>query len=300
MLNIFSTKKWAIIKIVYGCNHRCYFCHERENIYSYNFKNIHLSDLDTIYEWIRENEFDYIIISWGEPTLHPDLVKIILYFQERDIHIVMVNNGSRLHTHDFSKVDPNKMTFYISYHGLEEEYNDITESTDFQQVSENISLISKQFPEVILRYVVNKKNTQTFHEYTRYVFENFPDVYLEYVLVEDLRYSHVQETYIPLTEFYKLVFQYIKHDKVLLDGWAACFSPYLFQHARNKFDPLVNTMLGLVKKTKQGELVYNIKQILSDENIKSHWKKCKSCVQYDYCHGFDTDYINKHSWNDSV
>jgi tRNA A37 methylthiotransferase MiaB len=63
MLNIFSTKKGAIIKIVYGCNHRCYFCHERENIYSFNFKNILIEDLDVIYDWIKKNGFDYVIIS---------------------------------------------------------------------------------------------------------------------------------------------------------------------------------------------------------------------------------------------
>ncbi len=293
MLQVFSLKKWAIIKIVYGCNHKCYFCHERENIFSLNFKNILLSDLDDIYKWLFQEGFDYIIISWWEPTLHPDFIRIICYFQKKDIYVVIVNNGSHLHKHDFSNVDINKVTFYISYHGLRDEYNKITSSEDFDQVTANIEMISQRFPEVILRYVVNKKNTTTFHEYSDFVLHKFPNVYLEYVLIEDLRYSHVQETFIPLSQFYKLVFNYISNKRVLLDGGAACFSWYLFQNAESKFDPLVNTMMGLVKKTKNWEIMYSIKQWTSKENIKSYWKKCKWCVKYKYCHGFDTSYIWK-------
>jgi sulfatase maturation enzyme AslB (radical SAM superfamily) len=204
---------------------------------------------------------------------------------------VIVNNGSLLHKHDFSLVDTSKITFYISYHGLQKEYNNITSSEDFHQVTENIRMISKTFPEVILRYVVNNKNINLFHEYSDFVLQEFPRVYLEYVLVEDLRYSHVQETFIPLPQFYQLTSNYISNDRVLLDGGAACFSSFLFKNAENKFDPLVNTMIGLVKKTKEGKIEYCIKQNSSSENIKSHWKKCRGCIKYNYCHGFDTSYL---------
>lgn len=293
MLNIFSTQKGAIIKIAYGCNHKCYFCHERENIFSYDFRNILLNDLKDIYTWIIENGFDYVIISWWEPTLHPDLIDIIKFFQEKDIYVVIVNNGSHLHKHDFSRIDPKKITFYISYHGLEKEYNDITASSDFQRVTENIHSIRKMFPEVILRYVINNKNIDTFDNYTQYVLNKFPWVYLEYVLVEDLRYKHVKETFIEIADFYKQIFRYIDNKYILLDGGAACFHTYLFQKAEEKFDPLVNTMLWLVKKTKEGKILYSIKKEISPENIKLHWSKCKTCVKYDYCHGFDVSYVKK-------
>lgn len=278
---------------MYGCNHACTFCHERENIYSYNFRNISLDDLENIYIWLQKNGFDYVIISWGEPSLHPDFVDIILFFQSKWIYVVVVSNGSHIDTHDLQRIDREKITFYISYHGQKEQYNTITQSSDFDRVSENIQLLSSMFPEVILRYVVNKKNIERFQSYSEYVFQRFPEVFLEYVLVEDLRYAHVQDTFIPLEQFYNAVLKYIHQDNVLLDGGAACFHSYLFEHAQSKFDPLVNTMIGLVKKDKENNILYSIKQEQSQENIKMHWSKCKNCVKFRYCHGFDIDYVKK-------
>ena len=78
---------------------------------------------------------------------------------------------------------------------------------------------------------------------------------------------------------------------MLVDGGAACFSPYLFSQAERKFDPLVNTMVGLVKKTKEGEIQYSIKSGVSPQNIKTSWSKCKDCVKSEYCHGFDSAYL---------
>ena len=157
-LNIFSLKKGAIIKIIYWCNHKCSFCHEKDNIASLDYRALKIEDLDEISAWVTENGFDYVILSGGEPTLHPKLVDFICYFQERNIYVVVVNNGTHLHKHDFSKIDKNKITFYVSYHGQREYYNKITSSLDFETVTQNIRELANNFPEVILRCVVNKKN----------------------------------------------------------------------------------------------------------------------------------------------
>ena len=49
-----------------------------------------------------------------------------------------MTNGTRLHTIDFSQIDVEKFTAYISFHGLKDEYNTITQSDDFQLVVNNI------------------------------------------------------------------------------------------------------------------------------------------------------------------
>lgn len=291
MLNIFSLKKWAIIKILYWCNHKCFFCHERDNIFSMNFRNILLEDLDNILRWINKNNFDYIIISWWEPSLHNDFTKIIDFFQKNNIYIVIVSNWTNILAHNYSKINKNKITFYISFHWLEENYNEITKSNDFERVVNNISKLEKIFPEVILRYVINNKNEKYFEKFNKFIFERFNDIFLEYVLLEDLKYSHVEKTIITLKDFYKLVFKFIKKDNILIDWWIACINNYLFKNSENKFDPLVNTMVWLVKKDKQWNILYNIKEDVSKNNVKKNWKKCNKCIKYKYCHWCDINYL---------
>ena len=296
-IQVFSLKKGAIIRIVYWCNHECHFCHERENIFSLDYRSISLWDLDAIYAWIEENNFDYVVISWGEPTLHPQFVDIILYFQSKNIYVVVVNNASYLHKHDLSQINKDKITWYVSYHGLEREYNAITQSTDFKKVTENILQLSSMFPEVILRHVVNSINEKTIEEFTKFCLNLSPSIYIEFVLLEDLRYQHVKHTFIPLKDFYIKVLPLLKHQRIFLDWGAACFSPWLFKNAEYKFDPLVNTMRGLVKKEKNEWIIFTLKNSDSPDNIKTQWKKCQSCVKYRYCHGFDTFYLyNKNAW----
>ena len=291
MLNVFSLKKGAILKIVYWCNHKCFFCHEKDNIYSFNFRNILLEDLPKIYEWIQRNHFDYIVISWWEPTLHPQFIDIIDFFQKKWIYIVLVTNGSRLHTIDFSLIDNKKLSIYVSFHWLKEEYNSITQSVDFDLVTNNIKEIHKLCPEIIIRYVVNKYNIDVLEEFIEFAFSQLGNIMLELVLVEDLLSSDVEHTAVPLKEFYKKILPYSRDERILFDWWIACIDTYLFANAQYKFDPLVNTMVWLVKKTKESEIMYDIKEHVSSKNIRSHWSKCKSCKKFDYCHGFDTKYL---------
>lgn len=292
-LNIFSLKKGAIIKIIYWCNHKCSFCHERDNIASLDFRSLKLEDLDEIYTWLQENAFDYVILSGWEPTLHPKLVDCICYFQEKNIYVVIVNNGTHLHTHDFSRVDPSKVTFYVSYHGQKEDYNEITGSSDYEKVTQNIKELSLHFPEVILRYVVNTKNLASTSHFVDEALELSPKVYLEFILPEDLKYEHVREVSISIKDYHLLLLKFINNDRIFFDGWAGCLHPKIFEKLESKFDPLVNTMVWLVKKDKSG-IIYNIKTRVSPSNIKSSWKKCSACPKNEYCHWFDISYLGKY------
>ncbi|GAB0175092.1 MAG: hypothetical protein HHAS10_09710 [Candidatus Altimarinota bacterium] len=295
-LHIFSLKKGAIIKIIYGCNHKCSFCHEKDNIASLDFRSLKIENLQDIYTWIHSNGFDYIILSGGEPTLHPHLVDFIVFFQEKGIYVVVVNNGTHLHKHDFSKVNKDKITFYISYHGQKEYYNDITGSHDFDIVTKNIKMLAERFPEVILRCVLNYKNLESIEDFTLEALSLSPSVYLEFILPEDLKYEHVNKVSIPLKEYHVLVLKYLKNKRILFDGGAGCFHPKIFEILETRFDPLVNTMIGRVKKDKTG-LLFNIKTQDSEHNIKSFWKKCSQCKKKSFCHGFDILYLQKFSKN---
>ena len=293
MLDIFTTRRGAILKLVYGCNHHCNFCHERDNILSLEYTMITLEDLPRIRAWLIENQFDYVILSGGECSFHPHLSEIIAELQ-KDFFVVVISNGTNIDRHNFQELASN-VTFYISFHGLSETYNTITHSSDFDALVTKIRTLAKLGRTIILRCVLNRLNIAESALILEFVMREFPaNVYLEFVLLEDLKYAHVQETSIPLAEYLRVVYRTLidtKGERFLFDGGPLCANPVLFKIGNRLADPLTNTMVGLVKKEKNGKLIFDIKTEISKTNVKSRSQKCHICTQRVACHGFDREYI---------
>src|SRR5207249_11411101 len=72
-----------------------------------------------------EGVADVLQLSGGEPTLHPELVRMVRYAYEQPIQAVMVNtNGIRL-AHDSRLVEElaamrDRLEIYLQFDGLEE------------------------------------------------------------------------------------------------------------------------------------------------------------------------------------
>lgn len=87
--------KLAAIVFLPGCNYRCRFCHAQ-----------HLLDppdhaesipLDGILRALRRQRgwIDGVVISGGEPTLHPDLMELIDAFRAEGLLVKLDTNGSK-------------------------------------------------------------------------------------------------------------------------------------------------------------------------------------------------------------
>lgn len=87
----------AIIEINEACNLTCPVCFagsSQENTNHQSLKNIEKM-MDTLVK--SEGEPDLLQLSGGEPTIHPDIIKIIDMAQERPIRHLMINtNGLRI------------------------------------------------------------------------------------------------------------------------------------------------------------------------------------------------------------
>ncbi len=114
----------ALVEITSGCNLKCPMCFAEsgpggEHIDFATFRRmvdryVHL-----------EGVADVLQISGGEPTLHPELLRMVRYACEQPIQAVMVNtNGVRL-AHDDALVEQlaelrDRLEIYLQFDGLEE------------------------------------------------------------------------------------------------------------------------------------------------------------------------------------
>lgn len=77
-----------------GCNYRCPFCHNRDIVlHPEEHQKI---DEEVVFEYVDENSdfLDGVVISGGEPTLHPDLHRFIIALRQKGMKIKLDTNGS--------------------------------------------------------------------------------------------------------------------------------------------------------------------------------------------------------------
>jgi MoaA/NifB/PqqE/SkfB family radical SAM enzyme len=76
------------IQVVRHCNHLCGFCSNPTSPYTHDFESMKVLVDDLV-----AREYFGVILTGGEPTLHPDLPRICRYARESGLHVRMITNG---------------------------------------------------------------------------------------------------------------------------------------------------------------------------------------------------------------
>jgi len=96
-------KKTERVKIVTGlsCNIQCIFCYYRDNLKTSNRK---IKEIQKDLLFARKNRISQVDFSGGEPTMHPELGKMITFAKNIGIETVcIISNGIRLSNKNYLK-----------------------------------------------------------------------------------------------------------------------------------------------------------------------------------------------------
>ncbi len=104
----------AIIKIHYGCNNRCLFCH------SHGLRH-RQGSLDRIQRKIRaalDLGIDQVLLSGGEPTIYTGIERVLAQLKAARMSSGFISNGRRFAYPDFTRqaLSAGARFFYISLH----------------------------------------------------------------------------------------------------------------------------------------------------------------------------------------
>ncbi len=86
------------IQVVRHCNHVCGFCSNPTTPYVHSFESMKV----LVDDFVSRGYFG-VILTGGEPTLHPDLPRIAGYAREQGLHVRMITNGWNLADRDFAR-----------------------------------------------------------------------------------------------------------------------------------------------------------------------------------------------------
>lgn len=86
------------IQVVRHCNHFCGFCSNPSTPYVHTFDTMRA----LVDDFVARDYFG-VILTGGEPTLHPELPRITEYAREQGLHVRLITNGTRLAEPEFAR-----------------------------------------------------------------------------------------------------------------------------------------------------------------------------------------------------
>lgn len=87
--------RMAAVVFLAGCNFRCGFCHNAPLMGRRGAPGMSWTDVETACRRFRDNWVNSVVVTGGEPTLHPGLFPILDKLREWKFSVKLDTNGSR-------------------------------------------------------------------------------------------------------------------------------------------------------------------------------------------------------------
>ncbi|MGE0320720.1 MAG: radical SAM protein [Polyangiaceae bacterium] len=161
------------IQVVRHCNHFCGFCSNPTTPYTHTFDSMKV----LVDDFVQRGYFG-VILTGGEPTLHPELPRICEYARNSGLHVRMITNGSRLADPDFARQmgDAGLQLVHVSVYSVRPEVESVLRGMDgtLPKAFDAVRNAHEHGVEVNINCVINRLNADHLHENIQYWMENHP------------------------------------------------------------------------------------------------------------------------------
>ena len=87
--------RMAAVFFLSGCNFRCGFCHNAKLMSRVDAPGLRWMEVEEACRKFRENWVKSVVVTGGEPTLHPGVFRIVEQLREWGFSVKLDTNGSR-------------------------------------------------------------------------------------------------------------------------------------------------------------------------------------------------------------
>lgn len=170
-----SVQQDLYIQVTKDCNQECIFCTQPKVDIYLPFSRIK----EMAQEW-KKSGGNSIVLTGGEPTLHPEIVEIAKYFDEEGFTQRMITNGSRLSDNGLCKrlLEAGLRKYHFSIHSHKEDVAEsISKTRNLKDALKGVRNMIDLGAEVCINLTIIKNNYPHLSEYFRFMRSNFPEVH---------------------------------------------------------------------------------------------------------------------------
>jgi MoaA/NifB/PqqE/SkfB family radical SAM enzyme len=161
------------IQVVRHCNHFCGFCSNPTTPYVHTFET-----MKVLVDDLKKRDYFGVILTGGEPSLHPELPRIARYARDQGLHVRMITNGWRLADDDFARemaeagLELVHVSVYSVRPDVEARLRGLPDT--LPKAFAAVDNAHKYGIEVNINCVINRLNADHLDENIRYWMENHP------------------------------------------------------------------------------------------------------------------------------
>lgn len=153
-----SRRRKALIKVGYGCNEHCTFCHTAD------VRHIDGTSEEVVRKIHRARELDFgmTVLSGGEPTIRPELVSWASLIAELGMDFGLVTNGLVFAYPEWiGRLVQRRLRYvYMSLHGIGRIHNRLVRAESWENAFAAIKNLSGRGLELTINCVVTKQNVE--------------------------------------------------------------------------------------------------------------------------------------------
>jgi len=259
----------------------------------------------------KRTKIKKVILTGGEPTLHPDLLKILSHLDKQKLAFSIVTNAIRFASHGFLKKtekyfinNPNS-NIVFSLNSLPDEVNNQKEQKIAKKRIKGIIELAKSKIPLSCTVTVTQENKK----YLNQIFNFLIDLKKEYnfnlkgvelrMLYSSLTPDNLfKENFInpPLkvSQLLEQSLSYLDENKVnyVLWNFPLCYlkNPKKYKHSQIK--ERLETVMTRIDVNHQ----YDKRQLLDwSKQLKKH-PECLNCSLVDYCSGIESNYLKLYNY----
>lgn len=166
----------SYLAVGYDCNHKCICC--PLTTYDRLHKKIELADIMGRIDRIPKSEDNYIVLSGGEPMLHPDFFEILNYLSQKNFYITILSNSSKCKDIGFAKklAEYPQIDVVTAIHSSSTKIHDEMTgiSGSLLETLEGLDNLVEEGVAVTIKHIFNKRTLPTIIETFDYLEKHFP------------------------------------------------------------------------------------------------------------------------------
>ena len=161
------------IQVVRHCNHFCGFCSNPTTPYEHTLESMKL----LVDDFVKRKYFG-VILTGGEPSLHPKLPQICDYARSKGLHVRMITNGDKLADEKFAKAMANAglLLAHISVYSVHPKTEEVLrgQPNTLEKAFKAMENCHKYGIDININSVISKYNASHLHENIEYFIKYHP------------------------------------------------------------------------------------------------------------------------------
>lgn len=285
----------SYLAVGYECNHNCICC--PLTTYDRLHRKLELEEIKERLNLIQKKEGEnYIVLSGGEPMLHPDFIKILEYARDTGFYVTVLSNSSQCKDKEFAQhikeIMPEKrISIVTAVHSSDPAIHDrITGvSGSLLETLEGLDHLVEVGIPITIKHIFNRISLYTLYDTFCYLEEHYPPKVSFHFCTMD--YSgraekNVEDLFVSMEEIqqpFEQVLDYLetkmaKKRKISIMESPLCLTdPYYWKYYNMASG---NLETYIAPNTDEKQAIYNVQS-----ECGAFFEPCRKCAVQKWCPG---------------